>query len=94
MAHPWNAWVEATLFAAEAQWVVTLRLMRLAAGGALAASEAQRMITEKVVAGSQAQLAAGMALASGRGLEAASRKAATPYKRKVRANRRRLMRRR
>jgi len=48
-------------------------MMRLAAGGAVAASEAQRMISEKVVANAQAQLAAGMALASGRGVAIALR---------------------
>src|SRR5262245_2329235 len=34
-------------------------MMRLAAGGAVAATEAQRMISEKVVANAQAQFAAG-----------------------------------
>jgi len=51
-------------------------MMRLAAGGAVAASEAQRMISEKVVANAQAQLAAGMALASGRGVAIAERRTA------------------
>jgi hypothetical protein len=68
--------------------------MRLAGGGAAAASEAQRMILEKLFAGAQAQLGAGMALAAGRGVEGAKRAAARPYRRAVRANRRRLTRRR
>jgi hypothetical protein len=39
----------------------------LGAGGAAALSETQRMIYEKIIANAQAQFAAGMALAAGRG---------------------------
>jgi len=74
MKNPWAAWLNAATFAAEAQWVIGLRMMRLAAGGAAATSEAQRMIVEKAVA--------------------AARAAAKPYRRAVRANRRRLTRKR
>jgi TPR repeat protein len=70
--------------------VITLRMMLLGAGGAAALSETQRMIYEKIIANVQAQLAAGMALAAGRGIEGASRAAARPYKRAIAANRRRL----
>jgi hypothetical protein len=48
------------------------------------------MIYEKIIANAQAQFAAGMALASGRGIEAAARASARPYKRAIGANRRRL----
>jgi hypothetical protein len=68
--------------------------MRLAAGGAVAASEAQRMLLEKVVANMQAQFAACLTLASGRRIEAAAHAAAKPYRKAVRANHRRLTRRR
>ena len=94
MKNPWAAWLGAATFAAEAQWVIALRMMRLAGGGAAAASEAQRMIVEKAVAAAQAQIAAAGALAMGRGVKAAARTAATPYRRTVRANRRRLTRKR
>jgi len=91
---PWAPWLGAATFAAEAQWVIALRLMRLAAGGAAASTEAQRMVVEKAVAAAQAQVAAATALALGRGMQAAARTAGTPYRRAVRANRRRLMRKR
>ena len=42
MRHPLTAWLAAATLGAEAQWVIALRMMRLAAGGALAATEAQR----------------------------------------------------
>src|SRR5262245_36927277 len=92
LKNPWLAWLDAATFAAETQWVIAMRLSRIASGGAVAASEAQRMVTEKVVAGAQANLAAAMALAAGRGVERAARAAARPIRRTVRANRRRLTR--
>ena len=93
MTNPWLSWFEAAAFAAEAQWVITLRMLRLTTGGVLAATETQRMVSEKVVAGAQAQIAAASALAAGRGFAGAARAAARPYRRAVRANRRRLTRR-
>jgi len=90
----WNPWIDAARFAAEAQYVIALRMLRLSAGGASAAAEAQRMVVEKMIAGAQAQLAAGLSLAAGRSMKSAARAAARPYRRTVRANRRRLTRRR
>jgi hypothetical protein len=78
---------------AEAWIVIGLRLAKLAAGGPAAALEAQRMVAEKSAAAVEAQLAAGLALASGAGHAAAGRKALKRYRRRVRANRRRLTRR-
>jgi hypothetical protein len=75
------------------QWVIALRTLRIVGGGAAAMTEAQRMISEKIVANAQAQLAAAMTLAGGRGFEGAKRAAARPYRKAVRANRRRLTRR-
>jgi hypothetical protein len=86
-------WLAPLTLAAEAQWVIALRLMLMAGGGAAAAAEAQRMATEKMIAAAQAQVAAGVALATGRGLDGAARAAAKPYRRAVGANRRRLTRR-
>ena len=64
----WNAWFalssQAALLGLEAQGVIALRLMRLAAGGALAESEASRMIAEKVEALGEAQTAAAMETAA------------------------------
>jgi hypothetical protein len=88
-----RGWLGAATLAFEAQWVIALRLSLMAAGGAAAAAEAQRMVGEKMIAAAQAQLAAGVALATGRGLDGAARAAAKPYRRAVGANRRRLTRR-
>jgi hypothetical protein len=93
LKYPWTAWIDAARFGWEAHSVIALRMMRLAAGGTLAAAEAHRMVAEKVVAGAQAQFAAGMAVAAGRNPHRVARAAARPYQRTVRANRRRLTRR-
>ena len=52
---------QAALLGLQAQSVITLRLMRLAAGGALAQARRVRMITEEVAALREAQSAAAMA---------------------------------
>ena len=77
---------------ADAWMVIGLRLSKLAAGGPAAAFEAQRMVMEKATAALEAQFAAGMALALGATHHAAGRKALAGYRRRVSANRRRLMR--
>ena len=79
---------------AEAWMVIGLRMAKLAAGGPAGLLEAQRMTAEKAGAALEAQLAAGMALASGATAAAAGRKALKGYRRRVKANRRRLYRRR
>jgi hypothetical protein len=63
-------------------------MLRLAGGGPLAATEARRMISEKVSALGETQVRMLSALASGQNFDAA--KAYAPYRRRVRANRRRL----
>jgi hypothetical protein len=77
---------------AEAWMVVGLRFAKLAAGGPAAALEAHRMVAEKSAAALEAQFAAAMALATGASHAAAGSKALAGYRRRVRANRRRLMR--
>jgi hypothetical protein len=69
--------------------VIGLRLLRIANGGALAAREANRMIAEKFETAVEAQFAACAAIATGEPARAFDRAAAT-YRRRVRANRRRL----
>jgi hypothetical protein len=76
----------------EAWMVMYLRMAALAGGGAPAMLEAQRMLAEKTAATLEAQAAAGIALATGKSQRAAARKAIAPYRRRVKANRRRLMR--
>ncbi|MBZ8131876.1 hypothetical protein [Afifella sp. IM 167] len=47
-------WINFTLLALESQQVIWLRLMKLAAGGPAACSEARQMVEEKLAAGSDA----------------------------------------
>lgn len=85
-----NAWFEAGRFSADVQRVMTLRMMRIASGGPDAATEAQQMISEKMSAFGEAQMAIFTALMAGRSLEVAAAKAFAPYQACVRANSRRL----
>jgi geranylgeranyl pyrophosphate synthase len=93
MFNPWlgvahdAAWL---LF--EAQWVVAARMTRMAAGGALAQTEVQRMVSEKTAALVEAQILAAGALARGRKAPAVAKQALRVYSRRVRRNRRRLSR--
>ena len=75
----------------ETQAVVGLRLAKLAAGDLAATREANRMISEKMVAAAELQMKAASAMLTGR---AGTMPATTVahYRRKVRANRRRLTR--
>ncbi|MBB6250104.1 hypothetical protein [Nitrospirillum iridis] len=88
-----NAWMRNGLnswfLGMEAMQVITLRTMKLAAGGADARTEAQRMVSEKIAAGVDLQM---RAMTGGLGLTAdgATAKVLAHYRRKVRANRRRL----
>jgi hypothetical protein len=77
----------------EAQSVIALRMMRLAAGGARGRAEATRMVAEKVGALAEAQTAAAAAILTGRRQKVVAGKILTAYKKRVGANRRRLSRR-
>ena len=74
----------------EAQAVMLLRSLRIAKGGARAEAETQRMITEKVAAVAEAQLAATAATLKGNKKHRIAKKALSVYARRVRRNRRRL----
>jgi hypothetical protein len=87
-----NAWMEAARFGADTHNVMALRLMKLARGGPHAGPEAIRMVSEKVAAFHESHGAMMGALVSGSSLDAAAAKAYGPYRRAVRANRRRLTR--
>ncbi len=54
MSNPVKIW-ENWFALSEAQNVIALRLMRMAAGGAKGTSEARRMVTEKFAAALEAQ---------------------------------------
>jgi hypothetical protein len=92
----WNSWFELAAdswrLGIQAQAVMTMRLAKLASGDAAAVAEAQRMVTEKVLAAAEAQANAAAAILSGRG-HLAPKQTLALYRRKVGANRRRLSRR-
>ena len=70
------------MLAAESQQVIALRMMKLAAGGASANDEVQRMTSEKV----SAMTEAGAKLMAGGSADSV----VSDYRRKVRANIKRL----
>jgi hypothetical protein len=90
-----NPWLRLNMnlmqLGAESSGVMALRMMRLAAGGAAAAAEAELMVSEKMAAVAAVQAEAWTSLMTGQGHLAPSR-AVAHYRRKVRANRRRLAR--
>jgi hypothetical protein len=90
MADFWADWLEALRFGCEAQGVMSARLMLFASGAPEAAAEAERMVSEKVSAFSDAQCAAERALADGLGFYAAAQRAYLPLQRTVHANSKRL----
>jgi hypothetical protein len=53
----WKLGLDTTLLAFEAQSVIALRMAKLAAGGSGAQVEAQRMVSEKLLAASDGRLA-------------------------------------
>ena len=84
-----NLWADTVALGAEAQIVVGLRLAKLAAGGPKASAECSRMFTEKMQAAIETQqhlVANVLAGKSG----AAHRDTVRLYRRRVRANRKRL----
>jgi hypothetical protein len=86
----WKPWLDAMRFGFEVQSVIGLRLIKIAAGGAESNAEVTRMVTEKVKALADAQTAGAVALAQGKSVKTATKRAMTPIKRSVRANHRRL----
>jgi hypothetical protein len=87
-----NLWVEAAQLSLDVQAVIAMRLMKIAAGGRGSGTECTRMVMEKFETGAAAQTAGALALAKGKSLEAATELAMVPVKRRVRANRLRLVR--
>jgi len=87
----WDSWLEAVRFTCEAQGVISARLMLFASSAPNAAYEAERMISEKVAAFSEAQIAAERALADGLGIFVAAERAYSPLPRYVHANSDRLV---
>jgi len=93
LRNPWfRAGFKAWSLGLEASSVIALRTLKIAAGGVAAEVEACRMVNEKIETGLALQA---LALTGGLGLTASSAatKMLTHYRRKVRANRRRLAKR-
>ena len=84
----WDAWA----LSLEASTVMGLRTMKIAAGGPAADAEAKRMVSEKVEAAAALQT---LAVTGALGFTApqVAGKTLAHYRRKVRANRRRLSKR-
>lgn len=86
----WTNCYEAMRFSYEAQVVISARLMLLASGDPSGAAEVGLMISEKILAFTDAQAAAEQALADGRSIYAAAEEAYLPLRRCVHANSQRL----
>ena len=90
---PRNPWFRTGFYAwslgLEASSVIALRTLKIAARGVAAEAETRRMVSEKLETGLALQA---LALTGGLGLTAhsAATKTLAHYRRKVRANRRRL----
>jgi len=78
-----KSWFNLTMLAAESQHVIGLRMMKFAMGGANAQEEASRMVMEKMAAASHATARLMMG--------ASPDSVVKNYRRRVRANSRRLM---
>ena len=91
MFNPWLAYFQLAQAAWDANVVVTMRLTRLASGGALAQREAQRMVMEKGLTFAEAQMAAATKMMLGAGIAGATKSASDIYRRKLKSNRRRLV---
>jgi hypothetical protein len=90
MLNPWVSFgMKACQIGLEAQTVIALRMIRLATGGARAEAEASRMVTEKMMASSEAYVNAGIAAMRGDEDHVVAGKMLKVYRKRVRANRRR-----
>jgi hypothetical protein len=91
MVKPWTATaVNIAVLAIEAQQVIALRLLRLAGA---TQSEFGRMVLEKPFAAVEASLAAVRTMSAGGSAEKTINRTVGVYRKRVRANRRRLARR-
>jgi len=89
-----NPWFRMASHAAflmwDAQQVMALRMMRIASGGGRATREANTMIAEKAIAALEAQSAAVTGILAGKSPPAVGEGMLRVYKKRVKANRRRL----
>jgi hypothetical protein len=83
-------WFQNMRYMADVQQVIALRMIRFARGGPGALHEATRMTTEKAAAIGEAQIAQAAAISDGESIAEVATRAAKPYRRRVRANLKRL----
>ncbi|MGI9170176.1 MAG: hypothetical protein ACR2FH_08385 [Caulobacteraceae bacterium] len=89
--NPWfSLSMDAMRLGFEAQSVIGLRMAKAAWGGAAAQDEAERMVSEKAQAALDAQVVIATSLMTGQGHLGPARAMAL-YRRRVRANQRRLL---
>lgn len=89
---PFGLFADMSRLAFEANFVIGLRMMKLAAGGQAAATEAQLMVMEKINTANALAVENAFALASGKSLHAVGKHSVAKYRRAVKANHRRLTR--
>jgi hypothetical protein len=77
----WKSWIDAAQFCFEAQSVIAMRLMKIATGGQDGAAEFTRMVLEKLDAGEAAHAAGTLALVEGKGVEAATKRQNSRWRR-------------
>ena len=92
-SNPLSLFFDLSRLAFEANFVIGLRLMKLAVGDSKAMRESQLMVTEKMQAAAAVMIDSAFALATGKSMDAIGRSTVAHYRRKVRANHRRLSRR-
>lgn len=93
MYNPWFALTFKTVqLGLDAQSVIALRMMQLASGSAGSKAELSRMVTEKAAAIVESQVAAAAAVITGRKDHVVAGKVLNVFRKRVRANRRRLSR--
>jgi hypothetical protein len=88
--NPWQTYLGFAQVTWDANFVIAMRLMRLASGGALAQREMRRMVVEKGLSFTEAQLAMAAKMMAGAKMDGIAKSGTNVYRRKVKANRRRL----
>ncbi len=86
---PWTMAVEGTMLAIESQQVIAMRLMKMAMGGPDVQREAELMVSEKMESAAEASRMMVMAALGGQH-DMGAGKVVQHYRRKVRANVKRL----
>lgn len=89
---PFGLLADMSRLAFEANFVIGLRIMKLATGGDAAVSEAHLMVMEKIQTANTLVLENALALATGKSLHSVGKSSIAKYRKAVRANHRRLTR--